>query len=563
MPSWKIFSSAPKGELAPQADTVNEAGGKAYRLTNEAALATYCCTGTINDTFYTTAETQLQNVSQLCQAVSPEFIAKCAIYARTKGFMKDLPCVLMAVLLTQDGKLFEAIFPKVIDNIKMLRSFTQILRSGALGRKSFGSVATRCVRQWFDGWQNANALFNSSVGNNPTIGDIIRLTHPKPKNEEFKALFAYFCGFPHDAEKLPYNVQRYELLKKNYAEGIEWHELPDINFQYLTSVPLTQRNWQNIARNASWQTTRMNLNAFAKHGVFDDSELIGIIAERIKDRTAIAKSKVFPYQLLMAYKMTSALPHGVRDALQDAMEMATGNVPEMTGKVIVAVDSSGSMQSPITGHRGRATSAVMCSDVAGLVGAAIKRKNPDAVIIAFDTAATVLDVNPRDSVMTMAQQMSRAGGGTDVGCAIHLCNRQRIKGNLLVIVSDNESWFDGGSRSWSNSTGAMREWNVFKKNNAGAKCVCIDIQPYGTTQLRESPSTINVAGFSDDIFNLLAEVASGAGKDTFVKTIEAVEVRSVADLFYFAQRHKEHEGDGRAAGIKLFGKNPIASPART
>ncbi|MCL2742761.1 MAG: TROVE domain-containing protein [Planctomycetaceae bacterium] len=524
MPNPNIFPPAPKGESAPQADAMNEAGGKAYRLSDKAALATYCCTGTINDTYYANAETQLQNVLQLCQVVPPEFIAKCAVYARTKGFMKDLPCILMAVLLTQNGTLFEKVFPKVIDNIKMLRSFTQILRSGVLGRKSFGSVAARCARQWFDRWQDANALFNSSVGNNPSIGDIIRLTHPKPKNDEFKALFAYFCGFPYDAEKLPDKVQRYELLKKNYADGIEWDELPDINFQYLTSVQLTPRNWEDIARNASWQTTRMNLNAYSKHGVFIVQELTGIIAERLRDRAEIAKSKVFPYQLLMAYKMTSELPHSVREALQDAMEISTENVPAITGKVIVAVDSSGSMSSSITGHRGRAASTVRCSDVAGLVGAAIKRKNPDAVIIAFDTNAAILNVNPRDSVMTMAQQMSRAGGGTDVGCAIRLCNERKVKGDLLVIVSDNESWFDGSCSRCGHGTGAMQEWNTFKKNNPGAKCVCIDIQPYATTQLRESPSTINVAGFSDEIFNLLAEVASGAGEDTFVKTIEAIEV---------------------------------------
>ena len=40
----------------------------------------------------------------------------------------------------------------------------------------------------------------------------------------------------------------------------------------------------------------------------------------------------------------------LRDALQDAMEHATQNVPAM-GKVYVAVDVSGSMGSPVTGYQ--------------------------------------------------------------------------------------------------------------------------------------------------------------------------------------------------------------------
>ena len=50
--------------------------------------------------------------------------------------MKDMPALLCAILAVRDVKLLEAIFPRVIDNGKMLRTFVQILRSGVVGRKS-------------------------------------------------------------------------------------------------------------------------------------------------------------------------------------------------------------------------------------------------------------------------------------------------------------------------------------------------------------------------------------------------------------------------------------------
>ncbi len=41
----------------------------------------------------------------------------------------------------------------------------------------------------------------------------------------------------------------------------------------------------------------------------------------------------------------------VRQALEDAMEIATANVPRIEGQVYVCPDVSGSMQSPVTGQR--------------------------------------------------------------------------------------------------------------------------------------------------------------------------------------------------------------------
>jgi 60 kDa SS-A/Ro ribonucleoprotein len=73
----------------------------------------------------------------------------------------------------------------------------------------------------------------------------------------------------------------------------------------------------------------------------------------------------------------------VKDALGDAMEIATENVPEIDGRVFVCTDTSGSMSSPVTGQRQGATSKVTCLDVAALVTAALLRKNPAAELLPF------------------------------------------------------------------------------------------------------------------------------------------------------------------------------------
>ena len=132
--------------------------------------------------------------------------------------------------------------------------------------------------------------------------------------------------------------------------------------------------------------TRMNLNTFQRHGVFDHPEMVEMIADRLRDADAIRKARVFPYQLLAAYKAADAneaIPREITDALQDAMEIAIENVPAIDGKVWIFPDVSGSMQSAVTGYRKGSTSAVRCLDVAALFAAAILRKNPTAEVIPF------------------------------------------------------------------------------------------------------------------------------------------------------------------------------------
>src|SRR5262249_17849496 len=130
----------------------------------------------------------------------------------------------------------------------------------------------------------------------------------------------------------------------------------------------------------------------------------------------------------------------ILDALQDAMDLATANVPSVKGRVVIAVDVSGSMNSPISGHRKGATSKVRCVDVAALLAACVKRVNPAARILPFADNLKTLRLNARDSVMTQAQQMSAlCGGGTRISAPLAVLNAQCAPVDLLVIVSDNQS----------------------------------------------------------------------------------------------------------------------------
>ena len=476
-------------------------------------------TGCLNSTFYATAETQLEKVLSLAATVDAAFVAKTAIYCRTRGFMKDMPALLCASLAARDSALLARVFDRVIDDGKMLRNFVQIVRSGAAGRKSLGSAPKRLVQRWFEKRDDAQ-VFRASVGQSPSLADVIKMVHPRPDGASREALYGWLLGRPHNADALPAVVREFELFKSGDSKSA-----PDVPFQMLTALELSQAAWQSIARNAPWQTARMNLNTFARHGVFDDQSLVREIANHLRDPEKVRRARCFPYQLLTAYQSAdAAVPAEVRDALQDAMEVAIENVPSIEGRVIVCPDVSGSMQSPVTGHRKGSTTATRCIDVAALVAAAVVRKNRDADVLAFSDDVVPCELNARDSVMTNARKLaSLPSGGTNCSAPLVHQNKQRAQADLVIFVSDNMSWVDG--HGGGRSTATMQEWTQFRARNPRARLVCLDVQPYGSTQAAEREDIMNIGGFSDAVFEIIATFAAGEmNPDHWVGLIEKIEL---------------------------------------
>jgi 60 kDa SS-A/Ro ribonucleoprotein len=524
MANKSLFKSL-LGKLLPATDALNEEKAPAYALKPKQRLAQYAATGCLNRTFYADAGEQLAQVLELCEQVDAEFIAKTAIFCRERGHMKDMPALLCAVLSIKDRALLAQVFPRVIDNAKMLRNFVQIMRSGAVGRKSLGTAPRRLVREWLDA-RDPESLFKANVGQDPSLADIVKMVHPRPKDASHAALFGYFIDRKRAVDGLPEIVREFEAFKRGESK-----EVPDVPFQMLTALELGTAEWTAIARRAPWQMTRMNLNTFARHGVFDEPGMANVIAARLSDPLQIAKARVFPYQLMVAYAMANAneeIPAVVTNALQQAMEIATKNVPEFPGKVYVFPDISGSMHSSVTGYRRGATSTVRCVDVAALVAATVLRKNPEAEVIPFESNVVKIRLNPYDSVMTNANRLANLPcGGTNCSAPLQFLNQRNAKGDLVIYISDNESWVDAPhyGRFGGSATATMEEWSKFRNRNPEARMVCIDIQPYGTVQAKERSDILNIGGFSDQVFELIAEFANGnLNADHWIGVIESYEL---------------------------------------
>jgi 60 kDa SS-A/Ro ribonucleoprotein len=545
MANKTLFSSIKS--ILPRTNAVNEAGGCAYKFAPKHALAQMAATGCFNGVFYASAQNQLDEILTLIDQVDDDvFLAKLAVYARERAFMKDMPAALLVVLSKRDTELMHRVFDRIVDNGRVLRTMFQMIRSGQFGRTSLSSSLQRAFQRWLNE-ASVGKLLSASIGNDPSLRDILRMARPTPVNNERRALFGWLTDkevekwAPATQADLPAQVQSLIAYRQAETAELQARIAGDLKVRWdlLADAARGPKVWKAIARQMGPQALRMNLNTLLRHEVLNDREMIDYVAGRLADADEIRRSRQFPYQYLAAYlNASSDVPHQIKAALHEAAEIACGNITELPGPIVIGLDTSGSMSMSVTGWRGRgATSKMRCVDVAALFAAAILRRNPDSVVIPFDTRAYDARIDPSDSILSLSERLAKyGGGGTDCSIPLRVANttyRDRQFASA-VLVSDNESWVYSGQPfgyGRYGSTGVMTEWQQFVKNQLrlgghtipAPKLICIDIQPYGTTQAPDRDDILNIGGFSDAVFNVVASYLS-EDANRFVAEVESVEL---------------------------------------
>ena len=547
MANKSLFSSA--NAVLPRTNTMNAAGGPAYQFAAKHALAQLAATGTFTNVFYSTAQSQLDDLQLLISDVDDnEFLAKLAVYSREQAFMKDMPAALLVALSTRDTPLMHRVFDRVVDNGRLLRTVFQMVRSGRFGPKGLSSSMQRAFRRWLNE-ASTGKLLSASIGHSPSLRDVLRMARPTPQTNERRALFGWLTNKevdqwgPATEADLPADVLALQAFRNAETEAAQALVAGDLQVRWdlLADSAKGPIVWKAIARQMGPQALRMNLNTLIRHGVLKngngrDQSMIDHVASRIADSDAIRRSRQFPYQFLAAYlNVADEVPSKIKSALHDAAETACGNVPPLRAPVVIGLDVSGSMSCPATGWQGRGRASKMrCVDVAALFAAAILRRNPDSVVIPFDLQAYQPRLDPNDSILSLSKRLSNyGGGGTD--CSLPLveankrCTKRAFAG--IVLVSDNQSWVNAGQiggHGRGGSTGVLTAWEQFKKSQRGLgvadpKLVCIDIAPYGNSQAPDRQDILNVGGFSDSVFRVVSSFLE-SDANRFVQEVEAVKL---------------------------------------
>jgi 60 kDa SS-A/Ro ribonucleoprotein len=479
-----------------------------------------------------------QRVSDLLVAGEYSFLACLAVYAREYGKMKDMPVVITAYLAVHAPWVFDGVAPLVLTNGKSIRNFVQVLRSGRIaGRKSIPRVARRYIAEWLNEAPE-HVILNGSVGSDPSLADVIRMVHPKPANPVRAGLLhfvrhgRYASGATFDDKyrargtTLPMLVANYMVAAQG---GLIAEDVRKLDFRLFERGYVEKRIelWKQLVPHMGWHALRMNLNTMERDGLFNEqNETADLVLGRLGSLDLIRRTPMMPYQVFTTLKAVqdwgNAYMLSIRSALMVAVgaafnrDPAEGGAPRIECSVAVAVDNSGSMNSPVTGHRQGATTTVTCSEAAAVLAVGIVAGSRErARTLVFDTQAREVDVSRVENLREAVSMLNSTGGGTNVSSPLltlmHGSGGKPLP-DIVIVVSDYESWVALGKSeryaSLSHQTHFMSVWREYRKRHPKAKLICVDMTPSATTQADlRAEGVYRVGGFSDAVFSYIDAVA--------------------------------------------------------
>lgn len=516
--------------------TNNKFGGVSISLSkSEEGLAKVICVGMFGDKMTLVSEQELiSSIESSLSNAREEFIAKLAIYAKKEAKMKDVSAYLLAHLASIKSKFGPLVFSEIISDISMLKKFITFIRKGKTSRKSFGTVYKRLIKNWLES-RTDSQLFKESVGNDPSMADIIKMVHPKPTTKSREALYSYLIDKLDDEKKqyLPSEVLDYmDFCKDPVAYGGSDGKIPKTNIMKIMAHPMSDEQWKSVAKQMTFNQLFKNLNNLIKHNVFKDESVALHVYSVLSSKEEAQKSHMLPYSILMASKMLNQTLENMtnmsvdtsqllRDALEEALKNSFGNTPSFEGNIVLCIDVSGSMSCTIS-NKGIATYL----DAAAVLALSFLNKNPKVTILPFCTRVHPSHSLSADNSFYENYQILEkfSGGGTDCSAPIRYLNQQKENADMIILVSDNQSWYQlNECHSYGSSAKAniLSEFNKFKSVNPDAKLINIDISPYENTQAPSDKSVLLISGFNDSVFKILKTYLPNSEEPNYwVKYIE-------------------------------------------
>lgn len=460
--------------------TTNKSGHVAYKMEDKEKLVTQVLTSFLGEPkFYGDNSNELAKTAEIVVKNEPKFVANLARYARKELHFRSVSHFLTALIANcVESKPY--IKEVVADVVERPDDITEIL---SCYLKVFGKPIPNGLKKAL---AESLCKFNEYLiskynGGNKELKfkDVLRLIHPKPKNEEQQELFNKIIN-----DTLPTAVRWETELSQRGNKTEVWEDLIENNkLGYMAML----RNLRNI------------MTANPKN--------IDKVWEKLSDKDEVLKSKLLPFRFYTAYREAFHLFTSKNiDLLETAMQHTIDNLPKINGKTVIAIDVSGSMRSLISRN-----SSVNCAEIAKLLAILAGKLCEEVIIYKFDTKITKVDFSTKDRILKSVKQLWADGGGTNIALPIQEMIDNKIEADRLIIFSDNE--INYGFKSTCQSL-----IDEYRKNiNPELWVHAIDLLGYGTQQFCGKNTNI-IAGWSEQILEFINTAEQGIA--TQVQKIE-------------------------------------------
>lgn len=453
--------------------TVNKEGHIAYKMNDKELLMTQVLTTFFNENkFYgDNSKEIIENATKLISNGEAKFVANLARYIRKEMHLRSVSHVLTAIIANNmNSKQYTK--QVVADVVERADDITEIL---ACYLDMFGKPIPNALKKAlatamnkFDAYS-----FKKYNGGNKSVKfkDVLKLIHANPKDQEQETIFNQIIN-----DTLP-AIQTWETeLSANGNTQESWETLIENN---KIGIMALVRNLRNI------------LNAQPKN--------INKVYEKLTDKNTILHSKLLPFRFFSAYKELQNVSNAgtkVFDALETALEYSIENMQKLEGTTVIAIDTSGSMGSSISGK-----SNVSCVDIARLLAVLATRICDNAIVYAFDTDLRKISISTKGGIIKTAMDIKYYGGGTYLNLPLEEMINKKIKADRLIMFSDNminSSWYGGFTRTCETLATKYRN-----EINSELWVHAVDLQGYGTQQFNGAKTNI-IAGWSEKILDFIS-----------------------------------------------------------
>lgn len=482
--------------------TVNRDGFPAYKMQDKEQLVTAVLTTMFGEPkFYGSTDEDIFVLATVICGEEPSFVAKLACYARNVANMRSVSHVLACIIAHEAHEYTRAVIRNIIvrpdDITEIMACYKQMYG------KPFPNALKREIAeqiQRFD--EYALAKYNSR-GMSMKLRDVLRITHPTPKDEKTEALFRKVLD---DTLETPYTWET-ELSEKGNTKEV-WDEL--ISSGKVGYMALL-RNLRNIVKCGA-----------------DIAPVLKVLS----DPERVKKSRQLPFRFFSAYRMLeqeNLMTPEIHRALENALTVSVENLDTVPGRTLIAVDVSGSMGSCISRK-----STVMCSEIAGLLGAMSSRICEDAAVCYFDCPGgwsclrgdkgyIVEHYGKYDSILEICRKHIFSGGGTRMDLPMKFALEEDKSASIkpfdrVIYFSDNVC----NSSSYGIKTVQSMVDKYRKKYNPDFWVHGVDLQGYGTQQFCGKNFNL-IAGWSDKVLEFILLAEKGIG--SLVQTIEEYQMK--------------------------------------
>jgi 60 kDa SS-A/Ro ribonucleoprotein len=441
----------------------NSAGGYAFAVDDWTRLDRFLILGSESSSYYATAQKlTIENAKAVVRCIQKDgvrVVERMTEISQAGRAPKNAPALFVLTLCSKFGDLATKyaafdIFGQVVRIGTHLFQFNEEVK-GFRGR---GRWLRRVNTAWYN-TMPANKLAYQAVKYQQREGwshrDLLRLTKPVPPDTAHNAIYRWITKgeLIEGAPKILKGTDKIRGLTtkkhKAAAQLIQKYRLPrEVVPTELLNYPEV---WEALLIDMPMMAMIRNLATMTRIGLIQPlSEAAQAIQDRLTNQKALTQARIHPIAVLSALK-TYAQGKGERgkhtwqpvqsivDALDEAFYLSFKNVKPTHKRWLLAVDVSDSMGwemiSGVSGLTPKVAAAAM-----SMITAKTERLH---TITAFSHQMVEVNISHKkrlDDVLKTLDQILRIGG-TDCALPMIWALEQKIKVDVFVIYTDNETWF--------------------------------------------------------------------------------------------------------------------------